>query len=112
MVDPGFFKPLLDDFSAQITAFNNAKVEVVTGVLIPPDFTTFWTQARQQGFRPKAVTVGKALLFPRSVEGLGAIGEGLTTEGGSSPNAPFKSSLTGASSRDLAAAHTHATNEQ
>ena len=51
MVDPGFFKPLLDDFSAQITAFKNAKVEIVTGVLIPPDFTTFWTQARQQGKR-------------------------------------------------------------
>jgi len=106
MVDPGFFKPLLDDFSAQITAFKNAKVEIVTGVLIPPDFTTFWTQARQQGFRPKAVTVGKALLFPRSVEALGAIGEGLTTEVWWSPNHPFKSSLTGASSRDLAAAMT------
>ncbi len=112
MVDPGFFKPLLDDFSAQITAFNNAKVEIVTGVLIPPDFTTFWTQARQQGFRPKAVTVGKALLFPRSVEALGAIGEGLTTEVWWSPNHPFKSSLTGASARDLAAAYTNATKKQ
>src|SRR5205807_8645925 len=108
MVDPSFFKPLLDDFSAQITAFKHAKVEIVTGVLIPPDFTTFWTQARQQGFRPKAVTVGKALLFPRSVEALGAIGEGLTTEVWWSPNHPFKSSLTGASSRDLAAAYTNA----
>src|SRR3989475_5603262 len=112
MVDPGFFKPLLDDFSAQITAFKNAKVEIVTGVLIPPDFTTFWTQARQQGFRPKAVTVGKALLFPRSVEALGAIGEGLTTEVWWSPNHPFKSSLTGASARDLAAAYTNATKKQ
>src|SRR5439155_68486 len=90
----------------------NAKVEIVTGVLIPPDFTTFWTQARQQGFRQKAVTVGKALLFPRSVEALGAIGEGLTTEVWWSPNHPFKSSLTGASSRDLAAAYTNATKKQ
>src|SRR5207247_4316986 len=86
--DLGFFKPLLDDFSAQITAFKNAKVEIVTGVLIPPDFTTFWTQARQQGFRPKAVTVGKALLFPRSVEALGPTGDGLTTEVWWSPNHP------------------------
>jgi branched-chain amino acid transport system substrate-binding protein len=112
MVDPGFFKPLLDDFSAQITAFKNAKVEIVTGVLIPPDFTTFWTQARQQGFRPKAATVGKALLFPRSVEALGPTGDGLTTEVWWSPNHPFKSSLTGVSSRDLAAAYTTATKKQ
>jgi branched-chain amino acid transport system substrate-binding protein len=111
-VDPGFFKPLLDDFSAQITAFKNAKVEIVTGVLIPPDFTNFWTQARQQGFKPKAVTVGKALLFPRSVEALGPIGEGLSTEIWWSPNHPFKSSLTGASARDLAAAYTSATKKQ
>src|SRR5207249_3585885 len=27
MVDPGFFKPLLDDFSAQITAFKNAPMK-------------------------------------------------------------------------------------
>jgi branched-chain amino acid transport system substrate-binding protein len=84
----------------------------VTGVLIPPDFTNFWTQARQQGFKPKAVTVGKALLFPRSVEALGPIGEGLSTEIWWSPNHPFKSSLTGVSSRDLAAAYTSATKKQ
>jgi branched-chain amino acid transport system substrate-binding protein len=112
MVDPGFFKPLLDDFSAQITAFKNARVEIVTGVVIPPDFTTFWTQARQQGFRPKAVTVGKALLFPRSVEALGPIGDGLTTEVWWSPSHPFKSSLTGVSARDLATSYTRATKKQ
>ena len=111
-VDPGFFKTLLDDFSAQITAFKNAKVEIVTGVLIPPDFTNFWTQARQQGFKPKAVTVGKALLFPRSVEALGPIGDGLSTEIWWSPSHPFKSSLTGVSSGDLAAAYTGATRKQ
>ncbi len=112
MTDPGFFKPLLDDFSAQITAFKNAKCDIVTGVVIPPDFTTFWTQARQQSFRPKAVTVGKALLFPRSVEALGPIGDGLTTEVWWSPSHPFKSSLTGASSRDFAAAYTSTTKKQ
>jgi branched-chain amino acid transport system substrate-binding protein len=112
MTDPGFFKPLLDDFTAQITAFKNARCDIVTGVVIPPDFATFWTQARQQGFRPKAVTVGKALLFPRSVEALGPIGDGLTTEVWWSPSHPFKSSLTGASSRDLAAAYTAATKKQ
>ena len=32
--------------------------------MIPPDFATFWSQAAQQGFKPKIVTIGKALLFP------------------------------------------------
>ena len=41
------------------------------GVPIPPDWTTFWKQAAQQGFQPKVASVGKALLFPRSVEALG-----------------------------------------
>ena len=31
---------------------------------MPPDFTTFWNQAKQQGFKPKVASVGKAILFP------------------------------------------------
>ena len=38
--------------------------------MLPPDFTTFWKQALQQGFKPKAASVGKAILFP--VRGRGA----------------------------------------
>src|SRR5437773_148050 len=48
----------------------------------------------------------------KKVEALGAVGEGLTTEVWWSPNHPFKSSLTGASARDLAAAYTNATKKQ
>lgn len=66
-IDPGRYQNLTDDFSAQINAFKSGGAEIVTGVVIPPDFTTFWNQARQQGFAPKAVTVAKALLFPQSV---------------------------------------------
>ena len=54
LTDPGRYQNLTDDFSAQISAFNDGKVEIVTGVVLPPDFTTFWTQASQQGFKPKA----------------------------------------------------------
>ena len=66
---------------------------------IPPDFTTFWKQAAQQGFKPKIAIVGKALLFPRSVEALGELGDGLSTEVWWTPQHPFKSSLTGATRR-------------
>ena len=47
--------------------------------MIPPDFSTFWSQAAQQDFHPKVVTIGKALLFPSVVNSLGPRGNGLTT---------------------------------
>ncbi len=106
LTDPGRYQNLSDDFTAQINAFKSAGAEIVTGVVIPPDFTTFWNQARQQGFKPKAVTVAKALLFPQSVETLGAAGNNLSSEVWWSASHPFKSSLTGQSSAELAAAFT------
>jgi branched-chain amino acid transport system substrate-binding protein len=109
LVDPGRYEPLSNDFTAQITAFKEAGVEIVTGVMIPPDFATFWGQCAQQGFKPKVVTIGKALLFPSSVEGLGDRGDGLTSEIWWSPSHPYKSSLTGQTAGELCAAYTAGT---
>ena len=109
LIDPGRYQPLNNDFSSQIAAFKKAGVEIVTGVMIPPDFATFWSQAAQQGFKPKVVTVGKALLFPSSVEALGERADGLTTEIWWSPAHPFKSSLTGQTSKELCEAYTKGT---
>ena len=77
--------------------------------MIPPDFATFWSQAAQQGFHPKIVTIGKALLFPSVVSSLGARGNGLTTEIWWTPSFPFKSGLTGQSARQLTDAYMAAT---
>lgn len=112
IVDPGRYQNLSQDFSAQISAFKQAKAEVLTGVVIPPDFTTFWTQAKQQGLTPKVVTVGKALLFPSSLEALGDAGNDLGSEVWWTPSHPFKSSLTGATPADVAKAYTAATKKQ
>ncbi|MGY4748991.1 ABC transporter substrate-binding protein [Pannonibacter sp. Q-1] len=109
LTDPGRYQPMSDDFSNQINAFRNAGCEIVTGNMIPPDFGTFWSQAAQQGFRPKVVSIGKALLFPSVVESLGARGIGLSSEVWWSPTHPFKSSLTGISAADLAGGYTKAT---
>jgi len=111
-IDPGRYQNLTDDFSAQINAFKDAGAEIVTGVVLPPDFTTFWNQAAQQGFKPKAVSVGKAILFPESVEVLGAAGNNLSAEVWWSASHPFKSSLTGQSSAELAAAFEAAAGRQ
>lgn len=103
LTDPGRYQNLSDDFTAQVNAFKAANAEIVTGVVIPPDFTTFWNQARQQGFKPKAVTVAKAILFPQSVETLGDAGHNLSSEVWWSASHPFKSSISGQSSAELAA---------
>lgn len=109
LLDPGRYQPLSDDFSNQIAAFKEAGCEIVTGNMIPPDFATFWAQSAQQGFNPKVVTIGKALLFPSVIESLGDRGDGLTSEVWWSPNHPFESSLTGASAKELADGFTAAT---
>src|SRR5256884_2653175 len=70
LTDPGRYQVMTNDFTSQISAFKSDGAEVVTGNMIPPDFATFWSQAAQQGFRPKIVTIGKALLFPSVSESL------------------------------------------
>ncbi len=110
LIDPGRYQPVNNDFTSQISAFKSAGAEIVTGNMIPPDFSTFWSQAAQQGFHPKVVTIGKALLFPSVINSLGARGAGLTSEIWWTPNHPFKSGLTGQSARELTDAYTKATN--
>ena len=110
LIDPGRYQNMTDDFSAQINAFKSGQCEIITGVVIPPEFTTFWNQAKQQGFAPKIASIGKALLFPQTVEALGSAGHNLSSEVWWTPSHPFKSSLTGESAAQVAAAFTKATN--
>ena len=112
LTDPGRYQNLTDNFSAQIGAFKSANCEIITGVVLPPDFTTFWKQALQQGFKPKVASIGKAILFPVAVEALGKDGNNLSSEVWWSPSHPFKSSLTGMSAKDLAGAYEAATKKQ
>jgi branched-chain amino acid transport system substrate-binding protein len=111
-IDPGRYQSPSDDFTAYITEFKKGGAEIVTGVMPPPDFGNFWAQAGQQGFKPKIVTVGKATEFPAAIAAFGPRSEGLSVEVWWSPDHPFKSSLTGQSSAELAAAYTKATGKQ
>lgn len=112
LIHPPHFQTLTDNFSAQISAFKDAGAEIVVGNMIPPDFTTFWTQARQQGLRPKICTITKALLFPSSVESVGQAANNLSTEVWWSPRFPYTSSLSGQTAEQLASAYTKATSKQ
>jgi branched-chain amino acid transport system substrate-binding protein len=112
LVDPGRYQNLTDDFTAQIAAFKKAECDVITGVVLPPDFTTFWNQALQQGLKPKIASVGKAILFPVAVEALGKNGNNLSSEVWWTPHHPFKSSLTGQSAKALSDAYEGSSGKQ
>ena len=112
LTDTGRYQNMTDDFTAQISAFKNANVDIVTGVMIPPDFTTFWNQSAQQGFTPKIVTTAKATLFPVTVEALGDAGHNLSSEVWWTPNHPFSSSISGMSAKQVADGYTEATGRQ
>ena len=112
LIDPGRYQNLTDNFSAQINAFKNANCEIITGVVLPPDFTTFWKQALQQGFRPKVASIGKAILFPVALQALGKDGNNLSSEVWWSPSHPYKSSLNGQTSKQLSDAYESATKKQ
>ena len=110
LIDPGRYQVMNNDFTSQISSFKAAGCEIITGNMIPPDFATFWSQAAQQGFKPKIVTIGKALLFPSVIDSLGQRGDGLTSEIWWTPHHPYKSGLTGQSAKDLTDTYMKATN--
>ncbi len=112
LVDTGRFQPGTNDFSAQISAFKSANVEILTGVLPPPAFATFWSQAAQQGFKPKIATIAKALLFPAAVESLGERGNLLSTEVWWSAHHPFRSALSNQSAAEFCADYEKQTGRQ
>jgi len=111
VVNTGSFDPFAENFTSQISAFKSAGCEIITSVLPPPTFTSFWTQAAQQGFRPKIVTPGKSAEFPAAVRALGPLGKNIAIEVWWSPYHPYASHLTGQSSAALAAAYTKASNK-
>ncbi len=112
LTDPGRYQNLTDDFSAQINAFKAAKTDIITGVVLPPDFATFWSQARQQGFKPKMASIGKAILFPSAVNAIGDSAQNLSSEVWWSDKHPYKSSLTGTSAQKLCDDYEAATGKQ
>jgi branched-chain amino acid transport system substrate-binding protein len=112
IVDLGRYQSPSSDFSSYIYEFKKQGVEIVAGVIPPPDFANFWNQAGQQGFNPKIVTVAKASEFPIAIEPFGKRANNLSVEVWWSPTHPYTSGLTGQTSEQLAAAYSKATNKQ
>jgi branched-chain amino acid transport system substrate-binding protein len=112
LLDPGRYPEPNDDFSSQIAKFKKAKVQIVSGVPLPPDGVTFIKQSLQQGLRPIAATIARAFLFPSDIQALGKLGNGVSTELWWHPGSPYRSSLTKETAAAVAARWTRQTKKQ
>ena len=114
IVDPGAYEDGTNDYTAQIGKFISEDCQIFNTFPIPPDFATFWRQAAQQGYT-KHVKIGqiaKTGLFPSQVSSLGAIGNGLASGVYWAPTWPYKSSLTGLTSKDLGSGYESSSGKQ
>ncbi|MGI5939255.1 MAG: ABC transporter substrate-binding protein [Thermoleophilia bacterium] len=102
LIEPSWYTSGAEDYTTQISEFKKAGCEIICGTNTAPDFTNFWKQAIQQGFRPKLVSTGRALLYPEALEAIGPVGYGLIGEVGWHRSFPYKDSITGQTAEDLA----------
>jgi branched-chain amino acid transport system substrate-binding protein len=112
IVDPGPYEDGTNDFSAQIAKFKAEDCQIFNTFPLPPDFTTFWKQAAQQGYVPKIAQIAKTGLFPSQIEALGDLGVGLASAAYWHPTFPYASAFLGTSSADLASGYTASTSRQ
>ncbi len=108
IVDPGAYEDGTTDFTSQITLFKQKNCQIFNTFPIPPDFTTFWRQAAQQGYTSmvKIAQIAKTGLFLSQVEAVGVkLGTNLATGVYWGPTWPGGSSLTGVSNKQLGAGY-------
>ncbi len=76
IIDPGAYTDGTTDYTAQITKFKQAGIQIFNTFPIPPDFATFWRQAAQQGLtkQVKIAQIAKTGLFASQVSALGKLG--------------------------------------
>jgi branched-chain amino acid transport system substrate-binding protein len=112
IVDPGRFDLPSSDYTPEISKFKSEDAEVVMTVIPGPDFTIFWNQCAQQGYKPKIVTAGKVGEFPQGVYPYGDRAINFVCEVWWSRYHPYSSSLTKQSSSELADAYEKDTKRQ
>ena len=98
----------LTNYTSMISQFKSKGDDFFTNVPLPPDFATMWTQALQQGFKPKLATVAKVLLFPTDAYAMGSKVYNIATDAWWVPELPWTSSLDGRTCSELGAAFTAA----
>ena len=99
---PEMYNTGTEDFTAEISLFKKEGCELQYGTMTDPELSNFWKQCLQQGYHPKLMGAAKALVTPEALNALGSIGYGLYTSAGWTPAFPFKDTLTGMSSQEIA----------
>jgi branched-chain amino acid transport system substrate-binding protein len=104
VTDAGPYENGITDFSAQISTFMNAGVEIVNSFPFPPDFPVFWRQAAQKGLaqQVKIMQIAKAGLFEVEMEAMGDLGNGVASGAYWHRAYPFVSPVTGKKCDELA----------
>lgn len=103
--DPGRFAQGLPDFSSIINQFRRNRVEVVTGVLAPPDMQNYLQQAAQMGYAPRMYIIDKGTGYPEPMRALGEFGENLLSVNFWSPAYPGSSQYGGYDGQGLVDAY-------
>jgi branched-chain amino acid transport system substrate-binding protein len=102
VIMPDLYAPGTEDFTSVVSEFKKAGCEIAASISVAPDFTNFWKTALQQGFNPKIMTCGLALLFEETVIAIGPSANGLTCECVWHPSWPYTDYLTGMTCQELA----------
>ena len=100
-LDPGRFEQGLPDFSSIINQFKRRRVEVVAGVLAPPDLQNYLQQAAQAGFKPRMYIIDKGTGYPEPMKALGQHGIDILSVNFWSPAYPGKSKFSGYTGQGL-----------
>jgi branched-chain amino acid transport system substrate-binding protein len=114
IIDPGAYQDGQTDYSSLISVWKKNKCQIFQCAPIPPDFTTAWRQAAQQGYTNmvKIAQIAKTGLFPSQVLVLGKLGPGLASGAYWAPSFPYKSPLTGITSKQLGNGYTKKTGKE
>lgn len=99
--DPGRFAQGLPDFTSIINQFKRNRVEVVTGVLAPPDLQNYLQQAAQAGFKPRIYIIDKGTGYPEPMKAIGKNGIDILSVNFWSPAYPGKSKYGGYTGQGL-----------
>jgi branched-chain amino acid transport system substrate-binding protein len=111
-VSPGLYPVAGRDYLAYISEFQKNGCEICCGAAKTTDFIDFRSQSLEQGYKPKMITMGKALLFPQAIEAAGDIARNVTAESLWRPDWPYRDSITGKTCRQLADDYMAASGDQ
>jgi branched-chain amino acid transport system substrate-binding protein len=112
--DPGGYQDGQTDYTSLIAFYKKHNCQIFHCAPIPPDFTTLWKQATQQGYTKmcKIAQLAKTGLFASQIAASGKQGPYLASGAYWSPAFPYSSPLTGLSSKHIGDGYTAKTGRQ